>query len=98
MRGTVGEDISEESFKNSFETAPEPFTLAERKEWMATLSGVCLSSDAFFPFRDNIDRAAQSGVSYVASPSGSVADSVVIEAVNEHKMAMAHTSIRLFHH
>ncbi|KNC86418.1 bifunctional purine biosynthesis protein PURH [Sphaeroforma arctica JP610] len=98
VRGTVGEDISEESFASSFETAPEPFTSAERKEWMATLSGVCVSSDAFFPFRDNIDRAAQSGVSFVASPSGSVADSIVIEAVNEHKMAMAHTSIRLFHH
>eukprot|EP01134_Creolimax_fragrantissima_P007908 CFRG7908T1 len=98
VRGTVGEDISVANFENSFVTPPAAFTKAERNEWMDTLTGVCLSSDAFFPFRDNIDRAAQSGVSFIGAPSGSVADDVVVQAVNEHKMTIAHTSIRLFHH
>lgn len=44
---------------------PEPFTDAERKEWITKMSSVSVSSDAFFPFRDNIDRARQSGVKYV---------------------------------
>lgn len=44
---------------------PSAFTDEERKQWLTELSGVSISSDAFFPFRDNIDRARQSGVKYV---------------------------------
>lgn len=65
---------------------------------MKKLDGVALSSDAFFPFRDNIDRAAMSGVKYIASPGGSVSDEGVIQAADEHKIALVHTNLRLFHH
>lgn len=44
-------------FENMFEEVPSPITQEERKNWMKNLKDVCLGSDAFFPFRDNIDRA-----------------------------------------
>lgn len=59
---------------------------------------MALGSDAFFPFRDNIDRARLSGVSYIASPAGSTNDAGVIAACDEHGIIMAHTNLRLFHH
>jgi len=65
---------------------------------MRTLAGVSLGSDAFFPFPDSIDRAAESGVRYVAQPGGSVRDDLVIEACNRYGMVMAMTGLRLFHH
>lgn len=70
----------------------------ERKKWLSTLTDVSLSSDAFFPFRDNIDRAAKSGVKYVVSPGGSTNDKVVTDACVEHGMTLIHTGLRLFHH
>lgn len=71
---------------------------AEFAEWRAELTGVSLASDAFFPFRDNIDVASQWGVKYIAQPGGSVQDAEVIEAADGHGMAMAMTDARLFHH
>lgn len=62
------------------------------------MTDVALGSDAFFPFSDNIDRAAKSGVRYVAQPGGSVRDDLVIEACDAYGMAMVFTGIRLFHH
>ena len=62
------------------------------------MEGVALASDAFFPFRDNIDRAQQSGVGFIVQPGGSVRDDVVIEACNEYGMVMAMSGTRLFHH
>lgn len=62
------------------------------------MNNVAISSDAFFPFRDNIDRAHQSGVKYIASPGGSVGDQSVIEACKEHNLTLIHTNTRLFHH
>ncbi|MBQ5514354.1 MAG: phosphoribosylaminoimidazolecarboxamide formyltransferase, partial [Oscillospiraceae bacterium] len=59
---------------------------------------VSLGSDAFFPFGDNIQRAAKSGVKYVAEPGGSVRDDNVIETADSYGMAMAFTGMRLFHH
>lgn len=59
---------------------------------------VALSSDAFFPFRDNIDRAKMSGVKYIASPGGSTNDQLVISACDEHDITLIHTGLRLFHH
>jgi phosphoribosylaminoimidazolecarboxamide formyltransferase / IMP cyclohydrolase len=59
---------------------------------------VTLGSDGYFPFRDSIDRAAQSGVRYVVQPGGSVRDSEVIAACDEYGMTMAMTGVRLFHH
>lgn len=82
----------------NFETVPEPLTDAERSEFMASLSGVSLSSDAFFPFRDSIDHASKFGVSYIAQAGGSVADDSVVAAADEYSMAMAFTGLRLFHH
>jgi len=82
----------------SFKATPVRLTAAEKREWLSQMSGVTLGSDAFFPFRDSIDRASQSGVTYVAQPGGSVRDDVVIEACNEYGMTMALTGTRLFHH
>lgn len=65
---------------------------------MRELKDVVVSSDAFFPFSDNIHRARASGAQYVAAPSGSVQDQAVIDAIDEHGMVLAHTNLRLFHH
>ena len=81
-----------------FTRKPEPFTKEEQKAYLKTISGVAIGSDAFFPFGDNIDRAAKSGVTYVAQPGGSIRDENVIEACNKYGMVMAFTHMRLFHH
>ncbi|MGN0442445.1 MAG: phosphoribosylaminoimidazolecarboxamide formyltransferase [Acutalibacteraceae bacterium] len=81
-----------------FKTKPEPLTREEKKEWLASLSGVSLGSDAFFPFGDNIERAKRSGVQYVAQPGGSIRDDNVIDTCNKYGMTMSFTGIRLFHH
>ncbi len=81
-----------------FTKQPEPLTDAEAKEYLASLSGVSLGSDAFFPFGDNVERAKKSGVSYIAQPGGSIRDDLVIETADKYGMAMAFTGMRLFHH
>lgn len=81
-----------------FTVKPEPLTREERQEWLKTLDGVSLGSDAFFPFGDNIERAHRSGVQYIAQPGGSIRDDNVIDTCNRFGMAMAFTGIRLFHH
>ncbi|HET6453704.1 MAG TPA: phosphoribosylaminoimidazolecarboxamide formyltransferase, partial [Armatimonadota bacterium] len=73
-------------------------TKEEKRAWLDKLTGVSLGSDAYFPFRDSIDRASRSGVKYIAEPGGSNRDEEVIAAANEYGMAMAFTGIRLFHH
>lgn len=82
----------------NFSERPQRLTAEEKQEWLSQQSGVVLGSDAFFPFRDSIDRAQQSGVSYVVQPGGSVRDDLVIEACNEYNIVMALTGTRLFHH
>lgn len=77
---------------------PCRLTKEEKVAWISNLSGVSLGSDGFFPFRDNIDRAFQSGVKYIVQPGGSVRDDIVIKACNEYSIAMACSNIRLFHH
>lgn len=69
-----------------------------QKQWLETMDNIALGSDAFFPFGDNIERARQSGVKYIAQPGGSVRDDNVIETCNKYGIAMAFTGIRLFHH
>ena len=81
-----------------FTEKPEVLTLEEKKAWIAQNTGVCLGSDAFFPFGDNIERAHKSGVQYVAQAGGSVRDDHVISTCDKYQMAMAFTGIRLFHH
>ena len=78
---------------------PPPLLDSEQKqEWLTQLQGVALASDAFFPFRDNLDQASRHGVKYVVQPGGSNRDEQVITAANEYGMAMAFSKIRLFHH
>ena len=81
-----------------FTRQPEPLTPEERREWLATMSGVSLGSDAFFPFGDNIERAHKSGVKYVAQAGGSIRDDNVIAACDRYDIAMAFAGLRLFHH
>lgn len=90
----LGDDV----WQNYFSERPEPFTREEKDAYLATISGVTVGSDAFFPFSDNIDRAAKSGVSYIAEPGGSIRDDLVIEAADKYGMVMAFTGMRLFHH
>ena len=85
-------------WRKNFAVRPQPFTREEKAEFLKTVTGVSLGSDAFFPFSDNIERAFASGVSYVAEPGGSVRDDLVIEAADRHNMVMAFTGMRLFHH
>lgn len=96
--GTVGQDMDKATWEAMLENPPTPFTLEERMEWFKKLSDVALSSDAFFPFRDNIDRAYQSGVNVIASPAGSTNDQAVIDACNDHNITLVFTNLRLFHH
>ena len=81
-----------------FDTPVEPLSQEEKGKWLSSLKGVSLSSDAFFPFRDNIDQASKRGVSFIVQPGGSSRDNEVIEAADEYGMAMAFSGIRLFHH
>ncbi|MBN1642604.1 MAG: phosphoribosylaminoimidazolecarboxamide formyltransferase [Anaerolineae bacterium] len=77
---------------------PRPLSGDERAAWIASFEGVCLSSDAYFPFRDSIDRASRSNVQYVAQPGGSLRDPEVTAAADQYGMVMAHTGLRLFLH
>lgn len=90
----LGDDV----WQKYFAVRPEPFTREEKYAYLSTVSGVTVGSDAFFPFSDNIDRAAKSGVSYVAEPGGSIRDDLVIEAADKYGMVMSFTGMRLFHH
>ncbi len=93
------EDVcAEGNWQKYFTTRPEPLTDAEAREYLDSISGVSLGSDAFFPFGDNIERAKRSGVSYIAEPGGSVRDDVVIDTANKYGMVIAFTGMRLFHH
>ncbi len=96
---TGEEDVTADGeWEKYFISKPEAFTDAEKKEYLSKITGVSLGSDAFFPFGDNIDRAARSGVSYIAEPGGSIRDGQVIETCNKYGIAMAFTGMRLFHH
>ena len=70
----------------------------EKKEYLSKVTGVCLGSDAFFPFGDNIERARRSGVTAIVQPGGSIRDQQVIDTCNKYGIAMAFCGIRLFHH
>ena len=90
--------LADGAWQNYFTEQPAPFPRAEQRAYLAALTGVALGSDAFFPFPDNIERAAKSGVSVIAQPGGSVRDDLVIDCCNKYGMAMAFTGMRLFHH
>nr|AAQ63487.1 5-aminoimidazole-4-carboxamide ribonucleotide formyltransferase/IMP cyclohydrolase [Leptinotarsa decemlineata] len=98
VNGSVGKDMDRSIFESMYDVVPIEFSETERRTWLSQLKGVALASDAFFPFRDNVDRARLSGVSYIGCPSGSTNDEEVVRACNEHKIVLAHTNLRLFHH
>ncbi|EGZ77866.1 bifunctional purine biosynthesis protein [Neurospora tetrasperma FGSC 2509] len=87
-----------ESFEALFEEVPAAFTEQEKNEWLSKLTDVCVSSDAFFPFVDNVYRAARSGVKYIATPSGSQNDSPVFETAEKLGITFVEQNTRLFHH
>ena len=91
-------EVEYEQWKTLFEEVPEPLSQQEKDEFIKTMDGVSLCSDAFFPFADNIKRAYASGVSYIAQPGGSIRDDMVIEECNKDGIVMAFTGMRLFHH
>jgi phosphoribosylaminoimidazolecarboxamide formyltransferase/IMP cyclohydrolase len=87
-----------EQWESNFDNVPAPLSEEEKLEHSKQLDGVVCSSDAFFPFPDNVYRARRSGVRYIAAASGSVMDAECIKAADEHDMVFAHTNLRLFHH
>ena len=98
LSADADEVLAEGEWQKYFKTRPEPFTAEEKKEYLSRVKGVSLGSDAFFPFGDNVERAARSGVSYIAEPGGSVRDDIVIETADKLGIAMCFTGVRLFHH
>ena len=92
------EEPEKSEYESKFAEIPEPLTAEERKEWLSKLSNVALSSDAFFPFPDNVYRAARSGVKFIAAPSGSVMDKAVFAAADANDIVYVENPIRLFHH
>ena len=93
------EDVCAEGiWQQYFTEQPQPLTQEDKEEFLSTITGVALGSDAFFPFSDNIKRAYASGVKYIAEPGGSIRDDLVIEECDKKGMVMAFTGMRLFHH
>lgn len=82
-------------WESLFEQVPQPLTKEEKESHMAQLTGVACSSDAFFPFPDNVHRARKSGVQYLAAPGGSIMDAECIKTADGYKMVFAHTDLRL---
>ena len=93
------EVIGEAVWDRYFKVRPEAFTAGEKAAYLKeNARDVTVGSDAFFPFSDNIERAAASGVKYVVQPGGSLRDDLVIDACDRHDMVMCLTGLRLFHH
>lgn len=88
----------QQAWEGAFEEVPRRLTPQQKREWLDGLKDVALGSDAFFPFRDNVDRAQRSGVKYIVQPGGSLRDENVIGAGDQYDMVMISTGVRLFHH
>lgn len=82
----------------ALEKPAEPLGLEERRAWLAREEDIALVSDAFIPFRDNIDLAARHGVRFVAEHGGSARSGEIESACREHGIALVRTGLRLFHH
>ena len=98
----IGDDymdvLADGKWEHFFTKKPSIFTKEEKETWLSKATDVVLGSDAFFPFSDNIDRAAKSGVKYIVQPGGSVRDDIVIDAADDYGMVMVCNGVRLFHH
>lgn len=98
FRDDLGRPERDNKIYSMLSGEPAILTQAERNEFLAANKGACLGSDAFFPFPDNIERSAKSGVTYIAQPGGSIRDDLVIKACNDYGISMVMTGHRLFHH
>ena len=87
-----------EAMHAALERPAEPLTASDKREFLAAVDQVSFVSDGFIPFRDNIDRAAEHGVRYIAQPGGASRDEEVEAACRDYGIAMVHTHVRLFHH
>ena len=92
------EEPEKSEYEHKFVVLPTPLSEQERTDWLSQLSDVSLSSDAFFPFPDNVYRAVRSGVKYVTAASGSVMDKAVYAAADSFGLVYVENQIRLFHH
>ncbi|KAF8449825.1 cytidine deaminase-like protein [Terfezia claveryi] len=90
--------LEKEMYEKVFEEVPVELTYEEKREWLNKLDDVAVSSDAFFPFIDNVFRAARSGAKYIAAPGGSVNDDAVHDAAKQCGITFVDQSTRLFHH
>ncbi|MCJ1387896.1 bifunctional phosphoribosylaminoimidazolecarboxamide formyltransferase/IMP cyclohydrolase [Xylographa bjoerkii] len=92
------EGIEKEDYEKNFEEVPKNFSEEEREIWLKKLSDVAVSSDAFFPFIDNVFRATRSGAKYIAAPTGSQNDQAVFDTAQKLGITFVEQSVRLFHH
>ena len=95
------EELSDHEKKNLMKylvREPRPFTSEEKRKVFFGYKDICLSSDAFIPFRDNIDRASRTNISCIAHSGEALRDDDVTKAADEYKMIMMHTGVRLFTH
>jgi len=90
--------VEQKSWEQCFEEVPPRLAPEEKREWLKGLRNVSYGSDAFLPFRDNLDRASRSGVKYIIQAGSSVRDEEVVKAANEYGMVMIYSGVRLFHH
>ncbi len=88
----------DELWQTCFPQVPPRLSATEKRSWLNTLHGVTLASDAYIPFRDNVDRAHASGVQYIVQPGGAQRDKDIIAACDAYGIAMAFTGVRLFSH
>ena len=98
INGNEEDVCADGNWQKYFKTQPEYLTEQDKKEYLSSIDGVSVGSDAFFPFSDNIERAYKSGVKYIAEPGGSIRDDLVIECCDKYGIAMSFTGMRLFHH
>ena len=91
-------ELEYNEWKNLFEKIPDPLLPEEKIEFLKQVDNVCLASDAFFPFRDNIDHSSKIGTRFILQPGGSVADESIIKACNDYNMCMILSGIRVFTH
>ncbi|MFW5959637.1 MAG: phosphoribosylaminoimidazolecarboxamide formyltransferase [Chitinivibrionales bacterium] len=97
LEGDLENDEYDE-WKGNFNHVPEMLSESEKREWITTFNRISLASDAFFPFKDNIERADRSGVKYIIQPGGSKRDDDVIQSCDSMDKVMVFTGIREFLH
>ena len=90
--------VEQAGWEACFEEVPPRLTREQKREWLNGLANVTYASDAFLPFRDNLDRASRSGVKYVVQAGSSMRDEEVVQAADDYGMVMVYSGVRLFHH